>query len=68
MRESEELLRVGRKLSAVLESLRVGVLIADTEGRICQSTQEVARILKSAELVESDCYGQVLGWWDEPAG
>jgi CheY-like chemotaxis protein len=65
VRESEELLRVGRKLSAALEGLRVGVLVADTEGRICQSTQEVARILKSAELVGSDCYGRILGWWDD---
>jgi CheY-like chemotaxis protein len=65
VRESEELLRVGRKLSAVLEDLRVGVLIADAEGRICHSTPEVARILKSAELVGSDCHGRVLGWWDD---
>ncbi len=65
VRESEELLRVGRKLSAALEGLRVGVLIADTEGRICQSTQEMASILKSTELLESDCYGRLLGWWDD---
>ena len=64
IRESEELLRVGQKLSSMLESLRVGVLIADVEGRICQSTQEVARIFKTADLIESDCYGRVLGWWD----
>lgn len=65
LRESEELLRVGQKLSSVLESLRVGVLIADVEGRICQSTQEVARIFKATELIASDCYGPVLGWWDD---
>jgi CheY-like chemotaxis protein len=65
VRESEELLRVGRELSAVLDGLRVGVLISDTEGRICQSTQEVARILESAQLVGGDCYGQALGWWDD---
>src|SRR5688572_5640370 len=64
VRESEELLRVGRKLSSVLESLRVGVLIADVEGRICQSTHEVSRILKSAEPIENDAYGTILGWWD----
>jgi CheY-like chemotaxis protein len=65
MRASEELLLVGHKLSSALEDLRVGVLIADTEGRICQSTQEVGRILKSSELIESGCFGQLLGWWDE---
>jgi response regulator RpfG family c-di-GMP phosphodiesterase len=62
--QSEELLRVGRKLSSVLEALRVGVLIADVDGRICQSTQEVSRILKSAEPIDNDAYGEVLGWWD----
>lgn len=64
IRESEELLRVGRKLSSVLESLTVGVLIADIEGRICQTTEEVTRILKSAEPAANDSYGEILGWWD----
>jgi CheY-like chemotaxis protein len=63
--ESEELLRVGRKLSSVLESLPVGVLIADAEGRICQITQEVSRIFRSAEPADSDAYGEILGWWDK---
>jgi CheY-like chemotaxis protein len=64
VRESEELLRVGRKLSGVLESLPVGVLIADPEGRICQTTEEVARILNIADAARTDAYGEVLGWWD----
>src|SRR5262245_28403651 len=64
VQESEELLRVGRKLSSMLESLEVGVLIADVEGRICQSTQEASRIFKSLEPIEHDAYGELLGWWD----
>jgi CheY-like chemotaxis protein len=64
IRQSEELIKVGRKLSAVLESLPVSVLIADVEGRVCQMTDEVARILKCAEPVERDAYGEILGWWD----
>ena len=64
LRESEELLRVGRKLSSLLESLTVGVLIADSEGRICQSTEEVSRIFKSTDLLANDSYGEILGWWD----
>ena len=64
LRESEELLRVGRKLSSVLESLTVGVLIADVAGRICQITEEVARILKATEATRNDAYGEILGWWD----
>ncbi|MGH8518998.1 MAG: response regulator, partial [Panacagrimonas sp.] len=64
IRESEELIRVGRKLSSVLESLPVGVMIADGEGRICQITEEVARIFGSSGPAESDAYGRILGWWD----
>jgi CheY-like chemotaxis protein len=64
IRESEELFRVGRKLSSLLESLPVGVLIADADGRICQTTDEAARILKCAEPAQSDAYGEMLGWWD----
>ena len=63
LKESEELLRVGRKLSTVLESLPVGVLIADPEGRICQVTEEVARILNTGST-DPDSYGELLGWWD----
>lgn len=64
LRESEELLGVGRKLSAVLESVPVGVLIADAEGMVCQTNEEVSRILKSTEPVQSDSYGEIIGWWD----
>jgi CheY-like chemotaxis protein len=63
IRESEELLRVGRKLSALLESLPVGVLMADVDGRICQSTDMAQRILK-ADPSDEDSYGALLGWWD----
>jgi PAS domain S-box-containing protein len=63
LRESEELLRVGRKLSSVLESLPVGVLIADSDGRICQITEEVSRILNT-DSTDGDSYGELLGWWD----
>lgn len=64
VKESEELLRVGRKLSLVLEALPIGVLIADVEGRICQSTEQVARILGSTIPALTDSYGEILGWWD----
>lgn len=64
IKESEELLRVGRKLSLVLEELPIGVLIADVEGRICQTTEQVSRILGSIVPAETDSYGEILGWWD----
>jgi CheY-like chemotaxis protein len=64
IRESEELVQVGRKLSTLLEGLPVGVLIADVDGRICETTEEVSRILNTSEATDGDSYGEVLGWWD----
>lgn len=64
IRESEEVLKAARKMSAVLESLSVGVIIADHEGRICQTNEEVSRILESSTDIEADAYGKILGWWD----
>lgn len=64
VKETEDLLRAGRKLSLLLESLPVGVLIADVDGRICQANDEVARICRSDEMINNDAYGKVLGWWD----
>jgi len=64
IKESEEMLRVGRKLSSILDSLPVGILIADLDGRIIQTTESVARILNQREPVNADSYGEMLGWWD----
>ena len=64
VKESEELLRVGKKLSLLLEDLPIGVIISDVEGRICQTTEEVTRILGAIAPVRDDAYGEILGWWD----
>jgi len=64
IKESEEMLRVGRKLSSILDSLPVGILIADLDGRIIQTTESVARILNQRAPVNADSYGEMLGWWD----
>lgn len=63
LRESEELLKTGRKLSAVLETLPVGVIIADTGGGVVQTNDTVLRIWRSETLVENDSYGEFLEWW-----
>lgn len=65
LRESEELLRTGRKLSAVLEKLPVGVIIADRDGRVCETNDEVLRILKSVDQTTTDSYGDFLVWWEQ---
>ncbi len=64
LRETEQLMKAGRKLAAVLESLPVGVLISDVHGRICQVNDEVSRIFKSVDLLKNDAYGEMLGWWN----
>lgn len=63
IRESEEVLRVGRKLASMLESLPVGIVISDALAHIGQTNEEVLKILKSAELSHADAYGQFLVWW-----
>lgn len=64
IRESEAVLRAGRKLASVLEGLSVGVLIADASGRVCQMNDGALRLLKSISAIESDAYGQILEWWE----
>ena len=64
IRQTEELLKAGRKLSAVLETLPVGVLIADGDGRISQSNEETLRIWCSIEPLKGDSYGEFLEWWN----
>jgi len=64
VRESEEVLRAGRKLATVLEGLPVGVMVADASGRICQMNEGALRMLKSLSALESDAYGELLAWWE----
>lgn len=62
--ETEDLLRAGRKLSSILETLPVGVMIADVNGEICQINEEVANILCENLSAPDDQYGSAMGWWD----
>jgi CheY-like chemotaxis protein len=64
IRQSEELLKAGRKLSAVLETLPIGVIISDSRGRIIQTNDSVLRIWGSPKPHENDAYGDFLQWWD----
>lgn len=65
MRETQELLKAGKKLTGVLETLPVGVIIADAEGRVCQSNEEATRIWRGIDSDEDGDYGKYLGWWDK---
>jgi CheY-like chemotaxis protein len=64
IRETEELLRTGKKLTAVLEGLPCGVLISDVDGRICQTNGQVSEICSSGVSLNRDSYSEMLGWWD----
>jgi len=64
VQEAEEMLRVGKKLAAVLESLPVGVMIADVDGRVCQITDLASTILRCDADPAQDSYARMLGWWD----
>lgn len=63
--ETEELLRATRSHASVLETLTVGVMISDLDGRICQTNETVLRILKSVDQAKDDSYGEFLEWWDQ---
>lgn len=63
LRRSEELVRVGQRLSTMFDSLRVGVMIADQEGAICQTTDEAERVLRAVDPTREDRYGSLLEWW-----
>jgi CheY-like chemotaxis protein len=63
IRESEKLQQVGRELSVMLKSLRVGVVIADSAGRVCQTNGEVFGICESLEQREGEGGGP-FEWWD----
>lgn len=65
LRVAEELLAAGRKLSGVLESLPVGVVITDLKGSFLQANDPVARILKSPASLESGSCTEILRWWDD---
>lgn len=64
LKRSEELLRVGRKLSTALDGLQFGVMIADGTGAICQTTDQAERILRSVDSTNKDAYGALLDWWE----
>lgn len=65
VKESEELLKAGQKLSAVLQTLPVGVIIADTQGRIVQTNDTVFEICQLTDPIKSDAYGDFLIWWEK---
>jgi PAS domain S-box-containing protein len=65
IRASELVLKAAKKMTAVLEGLDVGVIVADLNGNICQTNEEVARLVNAVEVGATDAYGRLLSWWDQ---
>ena len=65
IKETEELLVTGRKLADVLQSLPLGVIIADAEGRVIHFNDQVMEICGFTPFVKTASYKDMLGWWNE---
>ena len=64
IKETEELLKAGRTLSGVLETVPVGVFIADADARVCQVNEEILNIWGFTGDAGRESYAEFLGWWD----
>ena len=65
-KESEELLRASRKLSAIFDSSPVGVIIADVDGKIYRANDVGSRFLKSREETSHESDVKLSGGWGSP--
>lgn len=62
--DTEELLQAARKLSSIMESLTVGILIADREGNIVMTNEMISKILCTKTYADRDNYGEIISWWE----
>ncbi len=58
LEQSEYLMR------KVVETIPVGLWIADQKGRITKANPEAERIWGGAKFVELELYGEYKGWWE----
>lgn len=61
-REGEELISAGHKISTFLKKSPVAILIVDVEGRVVQTSGNVARVCGVQEPSDFTAYEGVLGW------
>jgi PAS domain S-box-containing protein len=60
--EAEKALRDAKNIKAVIETMPVGVIVADKAGVIYQINREAARIWGGAKLVDINHYNEYVGW------
>jgi len=63
--EAEKALRDAKNIKAVIETMPVGVIVADKAGVIYQINREAARIWGGAKLVDINHYSEYVGWRQE---
>lgn len=63
IRHSEELLRAGRRLAAMLERLQVGVIVTDAQGAIRHANHEGLALWKDCAPGPAGGEETILGWW-----
>ena len=62
LEETEQLLKTHAQIKTLLEALPVGVIIADSKGRIYESNEEAKKIWGSVPSVELGEYDHYKGW------
>ena len=60
--EAEKALRDAKNIKAVIETMPVGVIVADKAGQIYQMNKEAARIWGGKKLVDINHYNEYVGW------
>jgi len=60
--EAEKALRDAKNTRAVIETMPVGVIVADKTGKIYQMNREAARIWGGTKLVDINHYNEYKGW------
>jgi PAS domain S-box-containing protein len=63
--EAEKALRDAKNTKAVIETMPVGVIVADKAGVIYQFNREAARIWGGAKMVDINHYNEYVGWRHE---
>src|SRR5579872_1638736 len=65
LQEAQQALRQERNTRAAIETMPVGVIIADKVGTIFQINREAHRIWGGEKLVDINHYNEYVGWWPE---
>jgi len=63
--EAHKALHLANRATTLLETMPVGVIVADPAGRISQINREAKRIWGDEPMVTLSDYKQLVGWWPD---